>query len=80
MVLGHVKGMKNPGDRAREYAKATNSLLSTDSGMVEWYTFIKAKCEFTIPGHGVPLSTDEGADLQQHNNPNTPVVLENDLK
>ncbi len=45
MVLGHVKSMKNPGDRAREYAKATNSLLSTNSGMMEWYTMVKARGE-----------------------------------
>ncbi len=48
MVIGHVKSIKNPGDRAREYAKATNALLQTDSGMSEWYTMAKARCGFHL--------------------------------
>jgi hypothetical protein len=49
MVITHVKGLKSPGDRAKEYAKATNALLATDTGITEWYMVIKARGELPRP-------------------------------
>jgi hypothetical protein len=36
MLYGHVKGMKNAGDRAKGYARAINDLSKAETGLREW--------------------------------------------
>jgi hypothetical protein len=36
MVLGHIKGLEKPGDRAIEYAKGVKALVEADSGLIDW--------------------------------------------
>jgi hypothetical protein len=36
MILGHIKSLERPGDRAIEYAKGVKGLLEADSGLVDW--------------------------------------------
>lgn len=36
MVYGNIKGLRNPGDRAKAYAKAINEIAKAESGLKEW--------------------------------------------
>jgi len=36
MLYGHIKTMKNPGDRAKGYARSINDLAKAETGLREW--------------------------------------------
>lgn len=38
MLYGHIKGLKNAGDRAKGYAKGINELARSETGLREWCT------------------------------------------
>ncbi|ORY25842.1 hypothetical protein BCR39DRAFT_566194 [Naematelia encephala] len=49
MLYGHIKNMKNPGDRAKGYAKAFNELARAETGIREWCIASDAQARRSVP-------------------------------